>query len=715
MTDPNRAFSSACVDAAARIGARLVSSARWDGVGCTWRVVTPDRADPGSHRPVWEAAGPSLYQGTAGVALFLAELYGVTGDDCVRRAARGALEHSIAQVERLGPFTFALHSGRVGVAHALARYAARTGTSWGVEQGRCVLAPLFGKEHLDRGLDVIAGAAGAIPVLLQLARTLALPAAYGSAVALGERLLRTARRSPEGWSWGNGVNGNARDLTGLAHGAAGYAAAFLELWAATGDQRFRYGAEQAIAYETHHFDASTGNWPDYRNSAWAELRLAPTRMHALRESLRRGGEAPRYRRSAMVAWCHGAPGIGLTRIRAHALLHDPRYADQARAAAKTTCEALRTGSGGYSLCHGTFGNCELLVNTSAYFGEPSWRAEVDSRVEEGIARFGSPGGVWPSGSVNALPDPSLMLGESGVGHFLLRLVDPAMPSILLPTTGDVPVRAADDADPAYLALRDEDTDRYFGRTLRAFRRLGALTAGVAWSSAPDQAPGAAAAGSVEAVLAAEQDPRHAELLQDACRVEREFYIATGSLPEFGEELADELRRVPLAAVPWPTALLCAAPCLRVVRTAHDWDTWLADDMLASAPAGNGGAAFVLSRRHRAMHAQRVGEFAATILDALIDRTALGGVTADDLATQLLVDHELSGEAQATIRDQIHDQLRRAYVGGLIVVGGPWQPLPIGTPADTAAGAGRDPAPVAVSAATTLAPTIESVIEPHRGP
>jgi hypothetical protein len=701
MSSPDGALRSACLAEAAHLGARLVALAEWDDCGCTWQVVTPDRTAPGSRRPVYERAGPALYQGTAGIALFLTELLAATGDPDVRRTARGALDFALASLGLLGPAStaFGLHSGRVGVAHALARHAAVTGDAWGADQARRALAPLFGHEARDAGLDVIGGAAGAIPVLLQLAEALHVPEARASAVALGEHLVRVAHRWPEGWSWGGRAGGNVRDLTGLAHGAAGCGAALLELWAVTGEPAFRHAAEQAFAYEGYHFDPALGNWPDYRSTQWSELLINPPRLDAFRDALRAGAPAPRYQRTAMSAWCHGAPGVGLTRLRAHALLGDARYADEARTAVHTTQAMLRQGRGNYSLCHGAFGNCETILRAAEHFGEPAWRAEVEGWVQEGLAAHGGSARGWPSGALNALAEPSLLLGDAGVGYFLLWLARPGVPSVLLPVAPGVPaaVRGAVPDAAVWAAeaapLRAADEAAYFGRTLRAFGRLGAeLRRPDRAACDHHQAPVLSLAAAVDAAVAGAPDPERAALLADAARLDRAHLAATRALPDFGDELADDLRRLPPDAVPWASASLHLATCTRLVSCDRDWDAWLADDGPAASPVppppADSAPTYVLFRRRSAIHVQRVGPFAAAVLAALAEVAGDGGATADAVAACLLAGTDVAGAQPAVIRAQVAEQLRRAYEAGLVTLAPPASVVPSLAPAGAAPAAER---------------------------
>src|SRR5262249_51943775 len=148
--------------------------------------------------------------------------------------------------------------------------------------------------------------------------------------------VRTAGR-PVRWSWRLPDTPRDRALTGVSHGAAGIAAALLELARASGEVRYRDAATHAFAFEESLFDPVTKNWPD--------LRGIPAR----------GGSRGRVFPCAAV-WCHGAPGIALSRLRAYEITADPRRKAEAVTALHTTREqtqrALAAGSMGFSLCHG---------------------------------------------------------------------------------------------------------------------------------------------------------------------------------------------------------------------------------------------------------------------------------------------------------------------------------------------------------------------------
>lgn len=189
-----------------------------------------------------------------------------------------------------------------------------------------------------------------------------------AAAKAGDTLLTTAARSSTGWSWSSPGLRNRHDLTGLSHGTAGVAVALTDLHLLTGEPRYAKAARQALRHESHWFDREEGNWPDFR-------------------------EHPGRARTFATLWCHGAPGIALSRLFCHEHLGDPGLADDARVALATTerATALMLDAGGnFSLCHGLAGNAECLLG-----GPSPIPAEVAAHGASRYARTGIP---WPCGT-----------------------------------------------------------------------------------------------------------------------------------------------------------------------------------------------------------------------------------------------------------------------------------------------------------------------------
>lgn len=643
------------LEAAARIGARLADGAVWADDACTWTVMVPDRGTPGSREVVAASAGGAVYQGTAGIGLFLAELAPLTGDARIARAAAGAIRHALGEGERLPHTAFGLHGGRVGIAWAAVR-AARLlerddfrGAAWRL------LEPLEGKETLDRGTDVIGGAAGAIPALLGLAGELEGERLREMARRLGDHLISTAAREPDGWSWVTMPGSAARNLNGYAHGAAGCGHALLELFHATGEGRFRYGAEQAFAYERRSYSPEQGNWPDLRHIQLSEY-VQAGRVEELRALARSEEGFPGQTPHFMSAWCHGAPGIGLTRLRAWQLLADAVHREEAEGAVRATLRSLEDPRMNYSLCHGRAGNCETLLLAADVLGDASLRERAEACMREGCEASAA-GEPWASGTMGGVPDPSLLLGEAGIGHFLLRLHSPAVPSVLLVTAPGEGAGA--DRDDEYRAMAAAELDTYFGRTLRLFRALGEDTAPVeaaAQSALPLRSPVAAAHAALEE-LAAGPD---AALREDASLLERAAVELSRSVEDYTREYLDGLVRAGEADAPWADVELSLSPRVRVVHSQWRWDEWLHHGAAGSGPE-SGDVFFLLQASAGRVTVRRLSPFAAVVLEAVRDPAPLDEVIGR-------VGEALSGDAPPDpdwLRPRVLGQLREAHRAGFV--------------------------------------------------
>src|SRR6185503_17437374 len=154
----------------------------------------------------------------------------------------------------------------------------------------------------DRHFDILAGAAGYLCVLESFYRSRPSPAALEGITRCADHLVRNAEQMTRGKAWPLFGGMASAPLTGFSHGASGISYSLLMAFARTGDERYRETALDAIEYERSQFVSSEGNWRDLRtlpNTADIDDRF-------------------------MVAWCHGAPGIGLARMHAMPFIDEPQ-------------------------------------------------------------------------------------------------------------------------------------------------------------------------------------------------------------------------------------------------------------------------------------------------------------------------------------------------------------------------------------------------------
>lgn len=403
------------LETAARFGGRIARDALWSGDRCTWIGGTMDVVG-NQWAGVERTLGVDLYGGTSGVALFCARLYEQTGEELFRVTAEGALRQSWARRESVPPSIQAsFYSGRAGVAYALLVAGEALDRESLVERGLELMRDLRSSGESIEQWDLLSGVAGSIPFLLGLHRRDPAGGWLDLALRYGEAIVQAAHRSDGGASWEAPGQPDQRHLLGFAHGASGIGWALLELHAATSERRFREVGEEAFAYERRWFNVEEGNWPDFRETPIEGATGQP---------------------SYMSAWCHGAPGIGLARLRAFRLLGDPILRTEAVAAVasagRMTEQMLDSPYANYSLCHGLGSFGELLLEAQEVLGDADSRQLAERIGRAGIETFERERLPWPGGVNGGGETPNLMLGSAGIGYYLLRLADAeAVPSVLL--------------------------------------------------------------------------------------------------------------------------------------------------------------------------------------------------------------------------------------------------------------------------------------------
>jgi lantibiotic modifying enzyme len=395
--------------AACSIGRRIVGDAVWHHGVCSWVGAVADPTPP--WRAQYRALDPVLYDGTAGVGLFLSLLAAATGEAAVRRTAIGALRHAISRASALPPARRdGFHAGSLGIAWAAARGAELLDDDELHTTARTLPIAAKPPSGPDRRHDVVMGSAGTIIALLALADAFDEPGLVEDALATGEELIAAATVTRHGWSWATPSRRRRAHLGGLSHGAAGIGWALLELFVATDDERLRTGAVGAFAYERSWLDARTGTWPDLR-------------IGGQRRGAQRAMSPP-----TVGTWCSGEGGIALTRLRGIEVLGQQECRDDAELALEATrrelAAALPDEIDDLTLCHGAAGAADVLLCGAAALGE-RWQEASGLAGELGhvaIERHGATTDDWPCGAAGGTT-PTLFRGLSGLGWWFLRLHD----------------------------------------------------------------------------------------------------------------------------------------------------------------------------------------------------------------------------------------------------------------------------------------------------
>lgn len=364
--------------------------------------------------------GNSLYSGASGIALLFARLALASHEPSIAEQWRqrawscfGGLAELAEQNrnDRLLRLMRDLPYGLIGSGGIL--LALSLIAQAGIDAAASLAALLIQQvrpERLmaDEVLDVIGGGTGLVGSLLNQNE----PHALELAAACGERLLNV-QLDCGGWLSSSPGHTRRPALTGFSHGTAGMAAALARLAQATGDNRFADGARRAIAYERGVFVEDKANWPDFRNS------LEPSKF--------------------MTSWCHGAPGILLSRqVLVSTGLADGHTASEQQAARSTTLAALKRLSAlanlepAAHLCCGVLGLTALLrIEAKAS------TSELDPQVPQSemlVMKQAMRNGSYNLFSVEngSLNLPGLFTGKAGVALALIEAADGLLwlPSVL---------------------------------------------------------------------------------------------------------------------------------------------------------------------------------------------------------------------------------------------------------------------------------------------
>lgn len=356
------------LDTADFIGAKLCRDAIWSGQRCNWFGV-PVRE---MHRFVMLEAqsicGSHFYEGTSGIAVFLARLFAATGEKVFRTTAEGAIRQALSRLDdfpRASRINF--YTGLTGVAYGLFEIAENCGIEKFNEMGLLIMEDVAADE--TRTLTVASSGAGTVTQLLRMHQRHQRDFLLRLATTFGEELLKQLHGYSDSSLAKNGSND--RQLSSLS-----VASSMLELFDVTRQERYRHAAEQILV----------GN----------------------REALTENAEAARVS------------------LRAFEVLRDDVYSKWAREAIETLrsrIDSLPDENVDFSLARGLTGDGDLILEASGILADDDLRKTADRVGNCGIERYKQDDLPWPCGSATGWDAPSLMIGLAGIGYFYLRLHD----------------------------------------------------------------------------------------------------------------------------------------------------------------------------------------------------------------------------------------------------------------------------------------------------
>jgi lantibiotic biosynthesis protein len=392
---------------ASKIALKICRDAIWNGDACNWISVS-NEDHFGTPKAYAKALNLDFYSGTSGILFYLISVHKIFKDDILEETIRGTVNQILSQIQSLSIYgKLGFHTGLSGISFALISAGENLNNASWTTQGLQLMEEIDGLDLAEQGLDVIDGAAGTIPLLIRYAQQFDRPQLLKIAEKLGNHLLEKAQISTQGISW-NTAGPQKQNLTGQAHGTSGIATGLLDLYVATKNEKYKEAALKALQYENHHFSHQHQNWADFRDfSQISGLTNAPTEASF-----------------SSCAWCHGAAGIALSRLRAYQVLDDSTMKKDAEIAIEKTLQELRFQAiESTSLCHGIAGNSDILITASQILNKPELTIKANESGDYMIKELFQKNIPFTNGLHNTHEIPDMMLGSAGVGYFFLRLYD----------------------------------------------------------------------------------------------------------------------------------------------------------------------------------------------------------------------------------------------------------------------------------------------------
>lgn len=398
------------IEEACRIGDRLEELSLQQGEHAMWIGFA-------YQNKAWslDALLEDLYGGSSGLILALAYL-GSFGFDKYTRLAQRALKTLRRRLESTGKYlrSIGAFSGWGGIIYMLAHVGALWNDPELFSYAHGLAERLPELIEKDEALDLVGGCAGCIGSLLALDKVSPSDKILAACVQCGDRLLATAQRleNKDGLVWFTNLKAG-NPITGFAHGSAGIVWALMELAARTGNDQYKDAALEGIIYESSRYSSTVQNWADHSSRVDTEKRqaIAPS-----------------------MAWCYGAPGIGLARATAVKYADHPVVRQDLDRAVQAV---IRHGPGtNHCICHGDLGNLDFLLHASEATGSAELAKKVDEWTDQILASMKKYG--WLCGVPLGVESPALMNGLAGICYGLLRIADPErVPSVL--TLGTPPL------------------------------------------------------------------------------------------------------------------------------------------------------------------------------------------------------------------------------------------------------------------------------------
>lgn len=253
----------------------------------------------------------------------------------------------------------------------------------------------------------LGGIAGYIDFLIELKRNRFYDVAEGTILKAYNKLISLEIRQADGSLWPHSEINHGKlssiPLGGFSHGSSGIAYMLYKLYKLTGDESVYRRFINTLRFDRSFFDANTSSWNDGRQNGSGR---------------------------DMGSWCHGAGGIGLSRVL---LIKEGYYDDQLFEELKYSALVIKEALGrNQCVCHGDSGNLEILKLIGEATKDTSLCEYADTSITALANKIINREPLL-YGDGKEIPTMGLFLGKSGVAYQMMRFFKwDSIPSILFP-------------------------------------------------------------------------------------------------------------------------------------------------------------------------------------------------------------------------------------------------------------------------------------------
>ena len=377
----------------------------------------------------------NLYNGNSGIIFFLIEIYKITESSRYFSGVVNGCNWLINyNYESQGEIDINLYCGLGGIIHVLISANELYGNDTCVNHALKIVSHYQTKRNSYYKSDILTGTAGSLLTLLHLHNKTKSEWLLDEIKYHIDILFENIIVFKNGICWDRDGK-SVHPLCGFSHGASGVAFIFIELYRYFNNEIFLNVAEHAFEYENLHvcsipnmYNGSLFGWPDFRKDVVSEEGLNSA-LKAFSANNIDEFVTPGH----MCAWCHGAAGIGMARLHAFDVTKTTDHLNYFNSALRNIIYMFSLPNDSYTLCHGTFGNLNLMLDYYVFSGD---KKALKTAKEQALKCLSNKEkmGYYKSGFPKILKaDCSLFMGTAGIGHFLLRLSNPYdVDSILLP-------------------------------------------------------------------------------------------------------------------------------------------------------------------------------------------------------------------------------------------------------------------------------------------